>query len=80
MKSEATTVLEKMEKSAEESELTWHHKDNLGDANWLRRSSEEQVWTNNGCVFKLEEEVMLWLKLTPTCLAYNEYWTSREMY
>jgi len=47
---------------------------------WPRGSSEEQVWTNNGCVFKLEEEVMLWLKLTPTYLACNEYKTSREMY
>jgi len=46
----------------------------------LRRGGEEQVWTNNGCVFKLEEEVMLWLKLTPTCLACNEYRTSKEMY
>jgi len=56
MKSEATTVLVK---SAEKADSTWHHKG----------GGEEQVWTNKSCVFKLEEEVMLRLKLTPTCLA-----------
>jgi len=49
-------------------------------ANQERRGGEEQVWTNDGRVFKLEEEVMLRLKLTSTCLTCNKYKTLREMF
>jgi len=34
----------------------------------LMRTTNLKVWTNMKiCVFKLEEGVMLWLKITPTC-------------